>query len=915
MLTSITLLLLISLLAGTGLIPAGEATGSFEPSPSVARIDNCLSATVINPATLPFSQDSTTDGAANDLDPGPGGCTAGLGPDVVYSFTPTVTGSYTIGVTPLDQGFDISLYVVTDCADPAGSCVAGTNAQGFNRGESLSVTLNAGTQYFVVVDSPSQNGSGSFHFSLRRSTADGDTCSTPLIVPPDRLPFTAQSTTFGAADDLNPGTPCLRSQQSGRGPDVVFQFTPAVTQSYIITATPVGNYDVTAYVVTNCATFASCTGGDFAGAGSEEVVRRPLTAGTTYFIVVDGFQGDFGDFTLRVEPAIILSPAAPSNLVATVVSDTQVDLSWQDNSDNEAGFRIERSQDGFNFTEVGTVGSNVTTFSDTTVFANTTLFFRVLAFNSFGNSDPSNIADATTPPPPPPPVPIINVSPDTIDFGSVRGSQPATRTVTVSNTGGSDLIIAAITGPASPFSIDNPPSFPATIAPGGELTLTVRFAPTGAQLFNGSFTIVSNDPARPGVTVSLRGVGTSGPVPNLEINPALVDFTSGAGSIVQEIKNSGDAPLIISSISSPAPPFSITGASSPLTLQPGQGILLTVGFLPSSQGVFQGSYNVVTNDPDQLLTVVRLRGTSTASNELLKLRAPTLVTAVTGASVTLNVLASNGTNTDIQMQATSAPGATFTDRGSGRGDLVFTPPAGSNGTVLISFTARDSANRVKTVQSAITIAAQSDTHQVQVGWTAPETASNPPSAVAANDLSITPLGASEEQDSASVQPAAASGLIGYVIYRSQSSSVPVTLSNIVGVASATATSFTDTVPTPPTSSQTFFYTVTALYQTGTESGASNQTSNAPRMAGLQFRKKTVRFQAANSNTAVGAVLIVDGREMFPLIRNGNFIQVDKNARSSPGNQRARDIFTGSSTHTVQVRNPNGLSSASQSLSR
>ncbi|HSE96919.1 MAG TPA: hypothetical protein VLD57_01530, partial [Blastocatellia bacterium] len=301
-------------------------------APSVSPIDNCQSAFVVNPVALPFSQDFTTEGAANDIDPGSGGCASGLGPDVVYSFTPAQTGSYTIGVTPFDQGFDISLYVVTDCSNPAASCVAGINDQGFNKGENLSVSLNAGTQYFVIVDSPVQNGSGAYHFTLRRSSSEGETCATPIEVPASQLPFTAQGTTFGTIDHLNPGTPCLRSQQSARGPDLVYRFVPASTQSYVITATPVGNYDLTTYVVTDCNTFSSCTAGDFAGAGNEEVIRRPLNAGTTYFIVVDGFQGDAGDFTLKIEPAIILSPAAPTNLVATIVSDTQVDLSWQDNS-------------------------------------------------------------------------------------------------------------------------------------------------------------------------------------------------------------------------------------------------------------------------------------------------------------------------------------------------------------------------------------------------------------------------------------------------------------------------------------------------------------------------------------------------------------------------------------------------------
>jgi hypothetical protein len=82
---------------------------------SAAAADSCADPTVINPSSLPFSENATTVGAANDLDPG-AGCASGLGPDVVYSFTPSASDTYTIGATPLDQSFDMSLYVVTDCA-------------------------------------------------------------------------------------------------------------------------------------------------------------------------------------------------------------------------------------------------------------------------------------------------------------------------------------------------------------------------------------------------------------------------------------------------------------------------------------------------------------------------------------------------------------------------------------------------------------------------------------------------------------------------------------------------------------------------------------------------------------------------------------------------------------------------------
>lgn len=94
-------------------------------------------------------------------------------------------------------------------------------------------------------------------------------------------------------------------------------------------------------------------------------------------------------------------PAAPSNLTVTATACDQVDLTWQDNSDDETQFRIERSTNGSDFSEIDSVGAGITSYSDTTVAENTTYWYRVRAYNSYGYSGYSNTDSDTTPSCPP----------------------------------------------------------------------------------------------------------------------------------------------------------------------------------------------------------------------------------------------------------------------------------------------------------------------------------------------------------------------------------------------------------------------------------------------------------------------------------------------------------------------------------
>jgi hypothetical protein len=80
----------------------------------------------------------------------------------------------------------------------------------------------------------------------------------------------------------------------------------------------------------------------------------------------------------------ISAPAAPSNLGA-VGNCWDVELTWQDNSDNENGFYIYRKT-GDQYVQFDYVGPNVTTYLDMDLWCGQLWCYKVSAFNQYGVS-------------------------------------------------------------------------------------------------------------------------------------------------------------------------------------------------------------------------------------------------------------------------------------------------------------------------------------------------------------------------------------------------------------------------------------------------------------------------------------------------------------------------------------------------
>jgi len=97
------------------------------------------------------------------------------------------------------------------------------------------------------------------------------------------------------------------------------------------------------------------------------------------------------------------APDAPTGLIATASGSTTINLSWTEPDDGGAvitGYRIEVSLDGIaGWTDLeSTTSSTITSYDHTNLNPETTRYYRVRAINSVGQSDLSNIANATTEP-------------------------------------------------------------------------------------------------------------------------------------------------------------------------------------------------------------------------------------------------------------------------------------------------------------------------------------------------------------------------------------------------------------------------------------------------------------------------------------------------------------------------------------
>jgi fibronectin type 3 domain-containing protein len=161
------------------------------------------------------------------------------------------------------------------------------------------------------------------------------------------------------------------------------------------------------------------------GAGVASYSDAGLAPLTAYCYQVRAFRktGNKNSYSAFSIAACATTPApqAPSGVDAKPAPWQRVDVTWFDNSTTEDGFRVERSLDGSSWITAGTVGPNVTSFSDAELASEQQVCYRVIVFQAQIASPPSTI-DCTTPPASPASLTATAIGPQTIDLAWIDNS-------------------------------------------------------------------------------------------------------------------------------------------------------------------------------------------------------------------------------------------------------------------------------------------------------------------------------------------------------------------------------------------------------------------------------------------------------------------------------------------------------------
>src|SRR6267378_1267021 len=224
----------------------------------------------------------------------------------------------------------------------------------------------------------------------------------------------------------------------------------------------------------------------------------------------------------------------------------------------------------------------------------------------------------------------IQVTPSSVNFGSIVAGKKISQTISVANTGNISVNISQVNISSSQFSVSGL-TMPLSMPAGQSNSFQVWFDATAAGNATGILT-VRTDTGIASEQVALAGTAAAAPQqigitpPSLNLGSVTVG-TTAKGTVT--VSNVGGSNLTVSSISVPGNPFTVSGLTTPSTIAPGGSNSFNVAYTPTAPVTSTGSVTITSDDPLTPTSVLTVSGTGTATPV-----APTITTQPASQTVT-----------------------------------------------------------------------------------------------------------------------------------------------------------------------------------------------------------------------------------------------------------------------------------------
>jgi len=398
----------------------------------------------------------------------------------------------------------------------------------------------------------------------------------------------------------------------------------------------------------------------------------------------------------------------------------------------------------------------------------------------------------------------IALAPSALGFGNVPLGSSRTQAVGITNTGAADLSLSGVTVNGTGYAVSGL-SYPYTLAAGQSAQLNVTFTPPAVGTDSGSVVVSASTQTskRPRkwktassttatATVALSGSGISA-AGQIAPSPASLSFGSllpGTSQTLTEVlTNTGTTSVTVSQANLSSAAFAASGLSLPASLGAGQSLTFGVVFAPTVSGSIAGNLTIVSDASNPQLNIGLAGSGSTPGQLMLTPTSLNFGSISTGSKASLSgtlsvtgspVTISSGTTTSAEfvLGGISLPTALAAGQ-SVPFTVTFLPQTSGSTSANLTFTSNATNSSVTESLTGSGIAPIQ--HSVDLSWVA----------------------------------SSSSNVVGYNVYRAGISGGPYAT---VAPANAGTTYVDGSVQ----AGQTYYYVVTAVDTSGTESVYSNQ---------------------------------------------------------------------------------------------